>query len=78
MVVKAYVLIEAAIGKVAQVAEKVRELPGVVATDVIAGPYDVIAVAQGETAEQIGQLVMKRIHGIAGVNYTMTCIVITE
>ncbi|MGC8874828.1 MAG: Lrp/AsnC family transcriptional regulator [Chloroflexia bacterium] len=75
---RAYVLIEAAIGKVSQVAQKVRALPGVVAADAVAGPYDVIAVVEGDSAERIGQLVLERIHSIEGVNYTMTCVVVTE
>jgi len=78
MTVRAYILIEAAIGSVAQVAQELRRLPGVTAADVVAGPYDVIVTVEGETSEQVGHLVMGQIHGIPGVNYTMTCVVVTE
>jgi DNA-binding Lrp family transcriptional regulator len=77
MAVKAYILIEASIGQVAQVAERVRTLPSVAGADVVAGPYDVIAIVNADTPDHIGQLVMEQIHSIAGVNYTMTCVVIS-
>lgn len=77
MAVKAYVLVEVAIGRVAQVTQKIRELPNVVSADAVAGPYDVIAIVQAESAEEIGRLVMEKIHTIAGVNYTLTCVAVS-
>jgi DNA-binding Lrp family transcriptional regulator len=74
---KAYVLVEAAIGKVAQILKKVQAIPSVVDANAVAGPYDLIILLQAETPEKIGQLVMEQIHNIPGVNYTMTCIAIT-
>ena len=77
MTVKAYILIEAAIGQVAQVLEAVRGFANVTEVNSVAGPYDIIVVVHAETSEIIGQLVMEQIHRIDGVNYTMTCIAIT-
>lgn len=74
---KAYILIEVAIGKVAQVLKKVQAIPSVVEANAVAGPYDLIVILQAETPEKIGRLVMEQIHNIPGVNYTMTCIAIT-
>lgn len=74
MSVRAYVLIEAAIGKVGPAAEKIRALPGVKAADVVAGPYDIIAIVEAENADAVGRLVMEKIHTVAGVSYTMTCV----
>ncbi len=78
MSVRAYVLVEAAIGKVGKVVEALREVPFVVSADAVAGPYDVIVVLEAETAEQVGRTVMDRIHQINGVNYTMTCVAVTR
>jgi len=76
MAVKAYVLIEAAIGKAASVAAAVRNLATVVEVNIVAGPYDIVAEVQAETSEQVGRLVMEDIHNVDGVNYTMTCVVV--
>ena len=42
--------------------------------DLITGPYDAIAIVQAETAEEIGSLVMGRVHSISGVSRTVTCV----
>ena len=47
MTAKAYVLIEAQVGRTKQVAEAIRKLQGVVSVDIVTGPYDAIAVIQG-------------------------------
>jgi len=77
MPVRAYVLVEASIGKVGPAAEKIRALPGVVAADVVAGPYDIIATVEAASADAVGRLVMERIHTVAGVSYTLTCVVVS-
>mgnify|MGYP000128081649 CR=1 FL=1 len=77
MAVRAYVLIEASIGKVSSAAENIRALPGVVAADAVAGPYDIIATVEANSADAVGRLVMEKIHAVAGVSYTMTCVVVS-
>lgn len=77
MAVRAYVLVEASIGKVAQAAQAIRALPGVTAAEVVAGPYDIIACIEAASAEHVGRLVMERVHTIPGVSYTMTCVVVS-
>jgi len=72
---RAYVLIEIAAGKTAGVVQALRKLPGVTAADAITGPYDVVAVLEGRDANEIGKLVMNQVHGIEGVNRTLTCLV---
>lgn len=78
MAVKAYVLVEATIGKIAAAAERIRTIPGVLSADVVAGPYDIIALLEADTADDIGQRVMAQVHEIPGIHYTMTCVVIGE
>lgn len=74
--VKAYVLVETAIGKLSHVLNQIRDLPNVTEANAVAGPYDVITVVQAETADEVGQLVLETIHNIEGVNFTMTCVAI--
>ena len=76
MTVKAYVLIEAQIGKTRQVVEAIRNIQGVASVDVVTGPYDAIAVIQTETLNNFGDLVLEKVHLVAGISRTVTCIVV--
>ena len=72
MTAKAYVLIEAQVGKTKQVVEAIQKLQGVVSVDIVTGPYDAIAIVQGETLNDIGDLIVGKVHPIAGISRTVT------
>ena len=74
MTTKAFVLIEAAVGKTKDVLTAVQKLPGVKSVDGVTGPYDIIAVAEAKDLNAIGELVTVRIHVIGGVLRTVTCL----
>jgi DNA-binding Lrp family transcriptional regulator len=76
MTVKAYVLIEAQVGKTKEVVETIRRLEGVASVNVVTGPYDAIAVVQGETLNDIGDLIVAKVHPVAGISRTVTCLVV--
>jgi DNA-binding Lrp family transcriptional regulator len=73
---RAYVLIETVGGKSKEVADTLRKVSGIAAADVVTGPYDVIAVAQGPDANAIGRLVLSDVRGIQGIIKTMTCLAV--
>lgn len=73
---RAYVLIETVGGKSKEVADALRRVSGIAAADVVTGPYDVIAVAQGDDANAIGRLVLNEVRGIPGISKTMTCLAV--
>jgi len=75
MAAKAYVLIEAQVGKIQEVVETIRKLEGVASVDAVTGPYDAIAVIQRETLNDIGVLITSMVHPVAGVSRTVTCLV---
>ncbi len=75
MKAKAYVLIEAQVGKTKEVVEAIRKVQGVVSVDAVTGPYDAIAIMQGETLNGIGKLIVSKVHTIAGISRTVTCLV---
>ena len=77
MTAKAYVLIEAQVGKTKQVVEAIRRLQGVVSVDAVTGPYDAIAIMQGETLNGIGELIVSKVHPVAGISRTVTCLVLS-
>jgi DNA-binding Lrp family transcriptional regulator len=76
MEAKAYVLIEAESGRVAEVLTALRAIPGMSAADAVTGPYDIIATVQTPDPRNIGRLVMNEIQGVEGIKRTVTCIVI--
>jgi hypothetical protein len=49
MTTRAYVLITTEVGKAIEVAEQLRQLPGVRAADVVTGTYDLVLVLGGAT-----------------------------
>ena len=73
---KAYVLIETAVGRNKEVATALKKLKGIKSVDSVTGPYDVIAILEGESLNDIGDLVTGKIHPIAGISRTVTCLAI--
>ena len=76
MAAKAFVLIETAVGKTREVVANIRKLKGVKSVDPVTGPYDVIAIIESESLNDIGDLVTGKIHPIAGIARTVTCLAI--
>jgi len=76
MAVKAYLLIETRVGKTKEVVEAIGGLAGVISVDAVTGPYDAIATIEGETLEDIGDLVTSKIHSINGISRTVMCVAV--
>ena len=76
MAAKAFVLIEAAVGRSKEVVVALSKIKGVASVDTVTGPYDIIAVIQSETLNEIGDVVTGKIHPIAGISRTVTCLAI--
>lgn len=76
MAAKAFVLIETAVGKSKDVIAALSKLEGVNSVDTVTGPYDIIAVVNGKTLNDIGDLVTGKIHPITGISRTVTCLAI--
>jgi len=73
---KAFILIETVVGKNKEVIAALRQLKGMKSVDTVTGPYDVIAIIEGETLNDIGDLVTGKIHPITGISRTVTCLAI--
>ena len=76
MGVSSYVLIQTEMDKACQVAEAIREIPGVVISEIMTGPYDVIAKAEADSMDQLGRLVVSQIQMVEGITRTLTCPVV--
>jgi DNA-binding Lrp family transcriptional regulator len=71
--IKAYVLIQVQVGRSAEVSGEVARIESVISSDVVSGPYDVIALAEAVDIDDLGKLVVARIQAVDGVTRTLTC-----
>jgi DNA-binding Lrp family transcriptional regulator len=76
MAAKAFVLIETEVGKTRDVVTALQKLKGVNSVDTVTGPYDIIAILQSDSLNDIGNLVTGKIHPISGISRTVTCLAI--
>ncbi len=76
MSVSAYVFIECEHGKSMAVAEKASRIGGVREAHAVTGPYDVIAYVTASNFKVLGDVVIKKIQGIAGVKKTLTNVIV--
>lgn len=76
MATQAYVFLYVEPGRVEAVARTVSRLHGVRSAHACWGRPDVIAFVQAQNARALGQLVLRRIHRVRGVEATDTRIVV--
>jgi DNA-binding Lrp family transcriptional regulator len=72
----AYVLINLAAGASTDVYNELSKMELVQQLDAVSGPYDMIAMVNGPTFNDIGRFVLEKIQAIPGVVKTLTCNVI--
>ena len=73
---RAYVLIQTETGRAADVAGAIRGLPGVISTEAVTGPYDVVVFVEAEDVDALGRLVVAEIQSVEGIVRTLTCPVV--
>jgi len=78
MAARAFLLIQTAVGKSDVVVAAIKQLgeESIRSVDSVTGPYDVIAVIEGATLQEIGELVTGKIDSVAGVSRVVTCLAI--
>lgn len=76
-VASAVVLIKAEMGQAITVAEALRKVAGVKQAHAVTGPYDVFAVAEGKTVEDLGKFVVSHIQSTRGVKDSLTCLIVS-
>ena len=67
MAIKAYLLVETAIGTTREVVTALRGVDGIDSADVVTGPFDIIAVINVEDFTRVGLLVTEDVHTIHGI-----------
>ena len=75
---RAYVLVEAAVGTANSIVSGIRSLASddikLVSADVVTGPYDSIVVLEANDLDQLARFVTDKIQAIDGVQRTLTCV----
>lgn len=78
---RAYVLVEAAVGKAKVVYDAVKGLhvpdTQVALVDVVTGPFDVIVLIEADDLDRLGRAVSEGIQRIDGVQRTTTCLLLS-
>jgi DNA-binding Lrp family transcriptional regulator len=79
MAMRAYILVEAAVGKAKPVGQGLQSLSlpdtNVLSVDVVTGPYDLIVQVDAEDLDKLGQAI-SRMQRVDGVQRTTTCLVV--
>jgi len=73
---KGYILIETEVGTTRKVIERLKNIEGVKEVYAVTGPYDVIAVIEGEDLGTIGNILTNNIHSLPDVTRTVACLAI--
>ena len=76
MAVSAYIFVEVTQGKAMQVREEIGKIDGVKSASSVTGPYDIIALVEGNDVNVLGELIVSRIQSVPGVLRTMTNIIV--
>jgi Lrp/AsnC ligand binding domain len=72
-VVEAFVLIQTEVGRAEVIAKQLAGLTGVLSSEYVTGPYDVIARVGADTADELKSSVVPSVQQVAGITRTLTC-----
>lgn len=78
VLMKAYVVITAGLGKARDIAHTIRGLPGVKMADACWGTGDVYTVIEFPAWKELNALVLDKIHSLPGVTRTETHVAVEE
>ncbi len=77
---RAYVLIESAVGRASDIAKGVKKVKlkeaKVVSVEAVTGPFDVIALLESDDLDKLGRAITDAIQQVSGVQRTTTCLVV--
>jgi DNA-binding Lrp family transcriptional regulator len=72
-VVQAYMLIQTEVGRAEVVAKQVAALPGVLSSEYVTGPYDVVVRVGSASEDDLAATIVPSIQQITGITRTLTC-----
>ena len=66
-------LIQTEVGRAEVVAKQLAALPGVLTSEYVTGPYDVVVRITADTVEKLHADVVPSVQHITGITRTLTC-----
>lgn len=66
-------LIQTEVGRAEVVANQLAALPGVMSSEYVTGPYDVVARVAAETLGELRSTVVVSVQQVANITRTLTC-----
>jgi len=78
MAIKAYVLVVTDPGRTKGVLDVVRDIPGVMETHEVMGPYDIVVEIEVENLTEIPPILGDRIRKIPGIQSTTSLVTLPE
>ncbi len=76
MATQAYILLNADISRVHELRETLEKMAEVKEVGVVTGPYDLIVKVETPDNPSLGDLVIKKIATLPGVDSTLTCVAV--
>jgi DNA-binding Lrp family transcriptional regulator len=76
--VKAFVLIVVDPAKTIDVYEKLRSVQGIAEVYQVMGPYDIVAVVEVPSLNDVPAVISRNIRGVDGIESTTTCVSFPE
>ena len=70
---RAYLLIDTANSRAWNIAELLRNKPGIISVDAVTGSHNVIAILEQGDAKTIANTTLEDIRAIEGIRYITTC-----
>ncbi|MGA5464949.1 Lrp/AsnC ligand binding domain-containing protein [Mycobacterium sp. NPDC050041] len=71
--VEAYMLIQTEVGRAEVVAKQLAGLPGVVSSEYVTGPYDVVVRVGADSMADLTGTVVPSVQQTTGITRTLTC-----
>jgi DNA-binding Lrp family transcriptional regulator len=72
-VVEAFMLIQTEVGRAEVVAKQLAALPGVLSSEYVTGPYDVVARIGADTLADLQAVIVPSVQQVTGITRTLTC-----
>ena len=76
VVVQAYILIQTEVGRAREVAAAIDGVNGIVRVDAVTGPYDVVVLAESNSVDELGKMIVSAVQMVPGITRTLTCSVV--
>jgi DNA-binding Lrp family transcriptional regulator len=76
-VVEAFMLIQTEVGRAEVVAKQIAALPGVLSSEYVTGPYDVVVRITAENLADLQSTVVASVQAVEGITRTLTCPIAT-